>query len=65
MGINEYALEAITRSRLNEMRAEAARRAALSPAGAPRRGMWALLRSLLGRTRDQSGRRGIVRPRHA
>ena len=64
MGINEYALETITRSRLSEMRAEAARQAALNFAGAPRRDVWALLRSLLGWTRDQRGRRALARPRH-
>ena len=63
MDINTYALDVITKSRLADLRASAARHMLLESIRVPRRGAWAVLRSALqwtGRTR-----RPIVKPRHA
>jgi len=60
-----YALEVITKSRLAELRANAARYALLESMRVPRRSAWAVLRSALPWTGRRRGRRGIVSPRHA
>jgi hypothetical protein len=60
-----YATEVIMKSRLAELRANAARRALLESIRVPRRSAWAVLRSALQWMGRRRGRRGIVSPRHA
>jgi len=60
-----YAIEVIMKSRLAELRANAARHALLESIRRPRRSAWTALRSALQWTGRRRGRRGIVNPRHA
>lgn len=65
MDINCYAVEALTKLRLSELRAEAARYAALAAARESGPGVWATVKSTLLRTGRRVGLRGAVGPRHA
>ena len=65
MCFDPYVLERITSSRLEELRAEAARRGVVRSIHEPRR-ILARLRALFtGRHRVIAGRGGAVRTRHA
>lgn len=65
MDINCYALEVLAKSRLAELRAEAARHVALAAARERGPGVWATVRWALLRKDRLAGRRGTVRPRPA
>jgi len=62
---NWYALERITRARLAELRADAARRVVLASLRAPQPSVWAVLGSALLRVGRRVSRRRIVSPRTA
>jgi len=61
--INLYALEVITKARLAELRADAARRVVLASLRSPRRSVWTVLRCALQRRGCRTSGRGIVSPR--
>ena len=63
--MNCYALEVITKTRLAELRAEAARRAVLASLRPPQQSVWAALRCALQRAGRRISRRGMVSPRPA
>jgi hypothetical protein len=65
MYIDCYTLEVMTKTKLAELRADAARRVVLASLRAPRPGVWAALRSMLHREGRGSGGREIVSPRPA
>ena len=65
MYINEYVLEVMTKTRLAELRADAARYRVLASLRAPRPGVWAALRSMLHRDGGRASGRKIVSPRPA
>ena len=65
MYINSYALESMTKTRLEGLRAEAARHTLLASLGTRRPGVWGALRSMLHREGRGSGGREIVSPRPA
>ena len=65
MCFDPYILERITTTRLNELRAEAARRTTLASVKRCRPGVWDTVRVVLRRVGRALGRRGTVRPRHA
>jgi hypothetical protein len=60
-----YVLEVMAKTRLAELRADAARYRVLASLRAPRPGVWAALRSVLHREGRGSSGRKIVSPRHA
>jgi hypothetical protein len=62
MYINEYALEVMTKIKLAELRADAARYRAVASLRTPRPGVWVALRSMLHREGPQSNGRKIARP---
>ena len=65
MSIDCYTLEVMMKTKLAELRADAARYRAVASLRAPRPGVWAALRAMLHREgRRRSGRK-IVSPRHA
>jgi hypothetical protein len=63
--MNCYALELITKARLAELRADAARYTLLASLRTPQTSVWAALGSVLLRAGRRSSRRGIVSPRPA
>jgi len=63
--ISCYALEALAKSRLAELRADAARHVALAAARERGPGIWAAVRSALLRTGHLIGLRWAVSPRVA
>jgi len=63
--LNCYALEVITKARLAELRADAARRVVLASLRPPQRSVWTALRCALLRRGCRTGGRGIVSPRPA
>jgi len=65
MYINSYALEVMAKTRLAELRADAARHRTVASLRAPRPGVWAAFRSILHREGRRSSGRKIVSPRHA
>jgi hypothetical protein len=65
MCFDPYILERITTTRLNELRAEAARRTTLASVMRDQPGVWDTVRLMLRRAGRVFGRRGMVRPRHA
>jgi len=65
MYINGYALEVMTKTRLADLRAEAARYSDLAPLRTPRLGVWAAVRILLRRDGVRERGREIVSPRPA
>jgi hypothetical protein len=65
MYTNCYTLEVMTRAKLVELRADAARYRTLASLRAPRPGVWATLRSMLHRDGRGSSGSKIVSPRHA
>jgi hypothetical protein len=65
MYINSYALEVITKTRLADLRADAAQRALLGSLSTPQPGVWAALRSALHRVGRRTSGREIVSPRPA
>ena len=65
MDINCYALEVITKARLAELRADAARYTVLASLRAPQGSVWAALRCALQRAGRRISRRGMVNPRPA
>ena len=65
MCFDPYILERITTTRLNELRAEAARRTTLASVKRCQPGVWDRVRVVLRRVGRALGRRGTVRPRHA
>lgn len=65
MYIDCYALEVIAKTRLAELRADAARRVVLASLRTPRPGVWAALRSALQRVGRRTSGREIVSPRPA
>ena len=65
MDINCYALEVITKARLAELRATAARYTVLASLRTSQPSVWTALGSALLRAWHRSSRRGIVRPRPA
>jgi hypothetical protein len=65
MYMNTYALEVMTKSRLADLRADAAREVLLASLRAPRSGVWAALRSMLHRDGGRASGREIVSPRPA
>jgi hypothetical protein len=65
MCFDPYILERITTTRLNELRAEAARRTALASVKRGQPGVWDTVKVALRRAGRRFGRRGTVRPRHA
>ncbi len=65
MDMNCYALEVITKARLAELRADAARRVVLASLRPPKRSVWTALRSALLRRGCRTDGRGIVSPRPA
>lgn len=62
MCFDPYILQRITATRLDELRAEAARKAMLASVGRGEAGRWVTLRATLRRV---AGRRGTIRPRPA
>lgn len=62
MCFDPYILQRITATRLDELRAEAARKAMLASVGRGEAGRWVTLRAALRRV---AGRRGTIRPRPA
>ena len=65
MDINCYALEVITKARLDELRADAARYTLLASLRTPQPSVWTALGSALLRVGRRSSRRGVVNPRPA
>jgi hypothetical protein len=65
MYISCYALEVITKTRLAELRADAARRVLLASLRTPQPSVWAALRSALHRAGRRANGREIVSPRPA
>jgi hypothetical protein len=65
MYISEYVLEVMTRSRLEQLRADAARYVLLASLRAPRPSAWAALKSGLQRAGFGTGGRKIASPRPA
>ena len=65
MDINLYALEVITKARLADVRADAARRVLLASLRPPQRSVWTALRCALQRGGCRTSGRGIVSPRAA
>lgn len=65
MDINCYALEVITKARLAELRADAARYTLLASLRAPQPSVWTALGSAFLRAWRRISRRGIVNPRPA
>ncbi len=65
MDINCYALELITKARLAELRANAARYTLLASLRTPRPSIWTALGSALLRIGRRSSRRGVASPRPA
>jgi hypothetical protein len=65
MNMSCYALEVITKTRLAELRADAARRVVLASLRTPQPGVWAALRSALHRVGRRTSGREIVSPRPA
>ena len=65
MYVNTYVLEVMMRSRLAELRAEAARYRALAELRSARPGFWAALRALLHRNGARESGRKIASPRPA
>ena len=65
MYINSYALDVMTKTRLEGLRAEAARHTLLASLGTRRPGVWGALRSMLYRDGHRSGGQEIVSPRPA
>jgi hypothetical protein len=63
MDLNCYALEVITKARLAELRADAARRVVLASLRAPQRSVWTALRCALQRRRCRTSGGGMVSPR--
>ena len=61
MDINCYALEVITKSRLAQLRADAARYRLLASLRTPQPGVWAALRSALHRTGRRTSNRALSR----
>jgi hypothetical protein len=60
--INLYALEVMTKARLADLRADAARRVLLASLRPPQRSVWAALRCALQRGRNGTSGRGIGAP---
>ena len=65
MDINCYALEVISKARLTELRADAARRVLLASLRPPQRSVWTALRCALQRRGCRTSGREIVSPRPA
>ena len=65
MDINLYALEVITKSRLAELRADAARHVLVASLRTPQPSVWTALGSAFLRAGRRISRRGIVNPRPA
>ena len=65
MHINEYALEVMTRSRLETLRADATRYVLLASLRAPRPSAWTTLKSALQRAGRGTGGRKVASPRPA
>lgn len=65
MHINEYLLEVMTKTKLDELRADAARQRVLESLGTHRSSVWAALGSMLHRGGPRSSGRKIAAPRHA
>ena len=65
MYTNDYVLEVMTRTRLADLRAAAARHVLLASLRAPRPSVWAALKSALQGAGRGTGGRKIVSPRHA
>ena len=65
MDLNCYALEVITKTRLAELRADAARYTVLASLRMPQPSVWTALGSALLRAGRRISRRGIVSPRPA
>jgi hypothetical protein len=63
--INCYALEVITKARLAELRADAARYTLLASLRTPQTSVWTALGSALLRAGRRSSRRRVVNPRPA
>lgn len=65
MYIDCYALESIAKSRLADLRADAARRVLLASLRTPRPGVWAAVRSTLHREGRRTSGGEIASPRPA
>ncbi|MBI1727359.1 MAG: hypothetical protein HYR50_08820 [Candidatus Rokubacteria bacterium] len=65
MDINLYALEVITKARLAELHADAARRVVLASLRPPQRSVWTALRCALQRGGCRTSGRKIASPRPA
>jgi hypothetical protein len=65
MSFDPYVLERITKTRLAELRADAAQYAALASVRGSDPGVWARIKGALLRTGRLFGRRGAIRPRPA
>jgi uncharacterized protein involved in type VI secretion and phage assembly len=65
MSLDPYVLERITKARLDELRADAARYAALASVRAIDPGVWASIKGALLGAGRLFGRRGAIRPRPA
>lgn len=65
MDINCYALEVITKTRLAELRADAARYRLLASLRTPQPSVWTALGSAILRAGRRKSRRGVARPRPA
>jgi hypothetical protein len=63
--INSYAVEVLAKARLDQLRADAARHAALAAEREPGAGLRSALASLLMRAGRRVGRQGMARARHA
>ena len=65
MNIDCYTLEVMSKTKLAELRADAARYRVLASLRTPQPGVWAALRSVLHRVGRRIGGREIVSPRPA
>ena len=65
MYINEYVMEVMTKTKLAELRADAARYVLLASLRVPRPSAWAALKSAVQGAGRGTGGRKIVSPRHA
>jgi len=65
MNFDCYTLEVVARTKLAELRVDAARSRVLASLGTPRPGVWAAVRSWLHREGQGNNGRKIARPRHA
>jgi hypothetical protein len=65
MYINAYALEVMTKTKLADLRADAARHVLLASLGKPRRSVWVAVSSMLHRDVRRANGRKIVSARPA